>query len=755
VPRPSSSRLFISWSGRRSLVFAEKLRDLLRAVNPAWDPWISGDIGGGQFWAPELRRGLAECRCALLCLTRENLAEPWVMYEAGAYALDEPKGRQREPRRSIPLLVERGLLTEHLPRALQELQAIPMDLGSPAGAPGVPPSLADLVRSVCLVHKRSYSARDARALERAWSACGPPLAEAWRAIEPWPASVHEPVYVGAFTDVYDDIRAVVERADFSGHVLLFNLELVSLRQPELWEYLFQCDRIATVKLAIARGVYMRLESRLRQGRIGEVFAQGATKLEIYPIYVEPKDRGHAFGYFQRDPGGVSPGDFVYRLMKGGPDAEQVSDASGGTPGFRTFLRLGMDEPSRQELVGRPLVKCFADHVDGIEPLSMDDVLELAKRGTRSIAEAVALQRLSADDAAELRLCEYPVDLGAARGRMDRCSYVGGKKRRLLEPYAGAAAPTPHDADCLWVPPWGLQRWSLFTGDLDRMLSSRFDVWHLTLSARPKEYTLTCAQTDVLAAILQLRQARDPRRPLVIVACSVSAYAAACAVHDACEAGIEDIAGLVLIAPAIDMFDAIDAFHLVRQPDRRPSHASELFTRLLYCGKQGHVAGDLRNDLRYFGLEIGPAHLVDLCVRGRFACSLQHLRATLGDLLDPHGVPVTFAASPRDEMTSLADIDQLATELRSLGEVRMVEVPVFHDILGGEFRWEALLDDAQARRRFARDVFDIDGEPAPQAASPLRAAPGGRPRVVRRRAAKPGESEGGARRPRAGDAGAAG
>lgn len=78
-------KVFLSWSGTRSQRVATALRDWLPNVLQAVSPWLSSsDIQVGARWANELDLQLQESRVGIICLTPENLAAPWLLYEAGA-----------------------------------------------------------------------------------------------------------------------------------------------------------------------------------------------------------------------------------------------------------------------------------------------------------------------------------------------------------------------------------------------------------------------------------------------------------------------------------------------------------------------------------------------------------------------------------------------------------------------------------------------------------------------------------------------
>ena len=77
--------LFICWSGRRSRRMAE-------AFDSQWLPKVFGgritsfvsfaDIEKGEGWFERLLTELGKADAALVCLTPENLASPWMHFEA-------------------------------------------------------------------------------------------------------------------------------------------------------------------------------------------------------------------------------------------------------------------------------------------------------------------------------------------------------------------------------------------------------------------------------------------------------------------------------------------------------------------------------------------------------------------------------------------------------------------------------------------------------------------------------------------------
>lgn len=78
-------RIFISWSGERSRLVAEALRDWLPLVLQFSEPWLSNrDIQPGERWAVEVGKELEDARFGVIVLTRDSLSSPWILFEAGA-----------------------------------------------------------------------------------------------------------------------------------------------------------------------------------------------------------------------------------------------------------------------------------------------------------------------------------------------------------------------------------------------------------------------------------------------------------------------------------------------------------------------------------------------------------------------------------------------------------------------------------------------------------------------------------------------
>jgi len=80
-------KIFISWSGLRSKAVAELLRDWIKILLQATDPWLSTrDIDRGSIWFNEIQGQLGDSSVGIVCLTPENRNNPWILFESGALA---------------------------------------------------------------------------------------------------------------------------------------------------------------------------------------------------------------------------------------------------------------------------------------------------------------------------------------------------------------------------------------------------------------------------------------------------------------------------------------------------------------------------------------------------------------------------------------------------------------------------------------------------------------------------------------------
>src|SRR4029078_7974867 len=94
-------KIFISWSGERSQDLAEALREWLPMVLHYVAPWLShSDIAAGERWADKVAKELEASKLGIICVTRENVGSPWILFEAGALT------KFVQEARVIPLLLD-------------------------------------------------------------------------------------------------------------------------------------------------------------------------------------------------------------------------------------------------------------------------------------------------------------------------------------------------------------------------------------------------------------------------------------------------------------------------------------------------------------------------------------------------------------------------------------------------------------------------------------------------------------------------
>jgi hypothetical protein len=80
-------KVFISWSGEPSKSIARALREWLPTVAQHVKPWMSDEeIKSGTRWNDQVARALDDTDYGVVCVTRVNQHQPWLMFEAGALA---------------------------------------------------------------------------------------------------------------------------------------------------------------------------------------------------------------------------------------------------------------------------------------------------------------------------------------------------------------------------------------------------------------------------------------------------------------------------------------------------------------------------------------------------------------------------------------------------------------------------------------------------------------------------------------------
>ena len=113
-------KVFISWSGALSKELGESLRDwipgVLQAVNPYFTP---SDVEKGTRWSTDIARELEGSSIGILCMTRENINSPWMLFEAGALS------KSLEKSHVCPMLF--GITNTDLAGPLKQFQTTAFD----------------------------------------------------------------------------------------------------------------------------------------------------------------------------------------------------------------------------------------------------------------------------------------------------------------------------------------------------------------------------------------------------------------------------------------------------------------------------------------------------------------------------------------------------------------------------------------------------------------------------------------------------
>lgn len=78
-------KIFISQAGPRSKELAHALQGFIRLILPDADPWVSDNgIDKGTRSMAAISETLETAAAGIICLTPENLTQPWILFEAGA-----------------------------------------------------------------------------------------------------------------------------------------------------------------------------------------------------------------------------------------------------------------------------------------------------------------------------------------------------------------------------------------------------------------------------------------------------------------------------------------------------------------------------------------------------------------------------------------------------------------------------------------------------------------------------------------------
>jgi len=87
-------KVFLSWSGDQSKLAAKAIHEWLPTVIQTVQPYMSAEtINKGERWSLDLSKQLECTHFGVNCVTPDNVAAPWVLFEAGALSKAIDKAR--------------------------------------------------------------------------------------------------------------------------------------------------------------------------------------------------------------------------------------------------------------------------------------------------------------------------------------------------------------------------------------------------------------------------------------------------------------------------------------------------------------------------------------------------------------------------------------------------------------------------------------------------------------------------------------
>lgn len=89
-----ASKVFISWGGDLSKQLAEEIRKWLPSVLQFVKPYFTpDDIEKGSRWESSISDELQSSNVGIICLTKDNIERPWILFEAGALSKNFGKSK--------------------------------------------------------------------------------------------------------------------------------------------------------------------------------------------------------------------------------------------------------------------------------------------------------------------------------------------------------------------------------------------------------------------------------------------------------------------------------------------------------------------------------------------------------------------------------------------------------------------------------------------------------------------------------------
>lgn len=236
-------RVFISWSGDRSHQLAKALRNWLRLAVQATDPWTSErGIAPGERWSSVLGSELERSTFGIFCITPENIAAPWLLYEAGALS------KNVEESRVVPLLF--GVPKQAIAAPFAQFQALEADEGG----------FLDLVRGLHSAAQTRMSDEDIRTV---FASFWPRLQADIDRIQPSPGSTPQRTERELLEEVLLAVRGLRVRPDKNAIAAALRDYCGEVRAQ--LEYLRNTSKGSDATSAVASYDLTSLEDRLASG----------------------------------------------------------------------------------------------------------------------------------------------------------------------------------------------------------------------------------------------------------------------------------------------------------------------------------------------------------------------------------------------------------------------------------------------------------------------------------------------------------
>ncbi|MFK3836626.1 toll/interleukin-1 receptor domain-containing protein [Microbacterium sp. NPDC087868] len=182
-------KIFISWSGPRSQQLAVALRTWIHDVIHTVECFSStDDIRSGQRWNNEINGELSKTDFGILCVTPENVGNPWLNFESGALAK-----RIENDARVVPVTL--GFQPSALDEPLKQFN------GVPANRTGI----TKLMKDIAAVDGVDIDVE--RAVEKWWADLEQLIADIPALEEPVDAP-EPPDVAEMFTDIMASVRGL-------------------------------------------------------------------------------------------------------------------------------------------------------------------------------------------------------------------------------------------------------------------------------------------------------------------------------------------------------------------------------------------------------------------------------------------------------------------------------------------------------------------------------------------------------------------